>query len=71
METRKSEFYIAPTLFEALREKRADLHYDVGANDVFSLGMTLLEASLLVKTDVCYNDEDYTFNSEKLRDLLY
>lgn len=66
MEIRKSEFFISPALFESLKNKTYEQNYEPGANDVFALGMTLLEASILENTDVCYDLENYNFNCEKL-----
>ncbi|EGR27196.1 protein kinase domain protein [Ichthyophthirius multifiliis] len=63
--------YISPQLLEHLKRFNQTPTYDASKNEVFSLGMTLLEASTLDNVSAsCYNKEQYTLNSEKINSLL-
>ncbi|KRX09481.1 Protein kinase-like domain [Pseudocohnilembus persalinus] len=68
-EQRKEEFFVSPNVYESLKNKGDIYQYDQAANDVFALGLTLLEAALLKQTDLMYGEE-FTFKEEVLHQYL-
>ena len=71
-ETRTEGRYISPAIFAALgrKENKANLQHNQSKSDVFSLGMTILEAATLQNLDHVYNWEKFEVESEKIADLL-
>ena len=64
--------YISPSIFAALgrKENKTRLQHNAVKSDVFSLGMTILEAATLQNLDHVYNWEKYEIEAEKIADLL-
>jgi len=51
--------YLSPEQCESVRSQRPNFNKNAYKNDVFTLGMILLESGLLEKMDKCYI-EDYS-----------
>jgi len=64
--------YLSPELFRSIKggKKSTPLSYSAYKSDVFSLGMTLLEAALLEKVEKFYDWDKYTLNESYLLEAL-
>jgi len=63
--------YPSPQVFEGLKDtdRNKPDNFDLVKNDVFALGLTILEAAHLKKPNV-YDYEEYTVNSDKIEEAL-
>lgn len=68
--TNVDNHYISPQFIDSLRKNLLTPQYDVYKNDVFAMGMTILEAATLEYSSFCYDYETFFLNSAKIKDRL-
>lgn len=62
--------YPSPQYFKGLDFEANNVEYDRAKNDVFSLGMTMLETALLEKPEGVYDWDTYTVNAARVEELI-
>jgi len=63
--------YLTPELMRSFSKREPNPKYNVYKADVFSLGVTLIYASTLVRPNTsCYDWSQYTLNIKGIQDLL-
>ena len=63
--------YLSPELMRAFSKRESNPKYNVYKADVFSLGVTLLYASTLIRPNtVCYDWSQHIINTRGISDLL-
>ncbi|EGR29301.1 protein kinase domain protein [Ichthyophthirius multifiliis] len=66
-----NEFYASPQLLENVQRLEAEPDYDRLQNDIFSIGMCLLEVCTLQNvSDLCYNQNELLVKEGAIRGLL-
>lgn len=65
------ELYISPQLYRSLKEFKATPVYDANKSDIYSIGMTLLEAATLENVSrVCYDKDNNVIKTDEVNRLL-
>ncbi len=65
-----SRGYLAPQLLESMQRQEKHPTYDVYKADMYSLGLTMLEAATLVSADQLYNWDNCTIVEEIYNELI-
>ncbi|KAL4485452.1 hypothetical protein ABPG72_008320 [Tetrahymena utriculariae] len=65
------EYYISPQLFRCLKEFNASPVFDANKSDIYSIGMTVLEAATLENVSrLCYDQQNYVIKTDEVNKLL-
>lgn len=66
----RDDLYLSPELLANLKEKVQDPPVDKQKSDVFSIGLTALEAALEKSIQVIYDKENFEIRPQVITDLL-
>jgi hypothetical protein len=61
---------LSPQLLNGLQNRNPEPAYNPFKADVFSMGMTLLEAGTMSNVAMCYNESNFTLNTAQIQVLL-
>lgn len=62
--------YVSPQLMESLKKNLLVPQYDICKNDVYSFGMTILEAATLDYSSFCYDYDTFNVDISKIKSRL-
>lgn len=62
--------YVSPEIIESLNKKLLKTYHNSYKSDIYSFGMTMLEAATLEYSSICYDYDKFAINYLKVKNLL-